>query len=54
MKRILNKERILIDVWDYILEDYDKLQEQIEKCSQEVRRVGQLIVDTSGDDFEDD
>ncbi len=41
--KVLNREKVKIDIWDYVMEDYSKLQEQIDKCRDRLGLIGERI-----------
>jgi hypothetical protein len=51
--KVLNREKVKIDIWDYVMEDYSKLQEQIDKCKERLKIIGDRIADGNVDEDEE-
>jgi hypothetical protein len=52
--KVLNREKVKIDIWDYVMEDYSKLQEQIDKCRDRLGLIGERIVNDNDQEVIDD
>jgi hypothetical protein len=52
--KVLNREKVKIDIWDYVMEDYSKLQEQIDKCRERLGLIGERIANDNDDGLAND